>query len=146
MIHFNHSAGVQMKPKHFSQWAAQFAVASELCKRDYDVAFTMGNATPLADLMVLSPGKRSFLIDVKGQRSTNVWLVKERLEIREDLFYVFALVPPDKPNRYFVLSHAGVHDLMEQYKHSGVKFDARFPGFNWTACHPFEDRWDLLPA
>jgi hypothetical protein len=36
---------------HRTQWAAQFAVASELCKRGYKVAFTMVNATPLADLM-----------------------------------------------------------------------------------------------
>jgi hypothetical protein len=49
------------------QWAAQFAVASELCKRGYEVSFTMGNATPVADLMLVSPKlKRMFLIDVKG--------------------------------------------------------------------------------
>lgn len=39
---------------HQTQWAAQFAVASELCKRGYEVSFTMGNATPVADLMVVS--------------------------------------------------------------------------------------------
>jgi hypothetical protein len=47
-----------------AQWAAQFAVASELCKRGYEVAFTLGHNTPLADLMVISPGKKHFLIDV----------------------------------------------------------------------------------
>jgi hypothetical protein len=52
---------------HRTQWAAQFATASELCKRGYEVAFTMGNATPLADLMVISPtSKKNILIDVKG--------------------------------------------------------------------------------
>jgi hypothetical protein len=40
---------------HQTQWAAQFAVASELCKRGYEVSFTMGNTTPIADLMVVSP-------------------------------------------------------------------------------------------
>jgi hypothetical protein len=38
-----------------TQWAAQFAVASELCKRGYEVSLTMGNATPVADLMLVSP-------------------------------------------------------------------------------------------
>lgn len=50
---------------HRTQWAAQFAVASELCKRGYEVSFTMGYATPVADLMVVSPAqKKMFLVDV----------------------------------------------------------------------------------
>ena len=91
------------------------------------------------------PGKRSFLIDVKGQRRSSFWQVKEREEIRDDLFYVLAFVPPNKPNRYFVLSHGDVHGLIEDYKTSGVKYDPRFPGFNWTDCHGFEDQWGRLP-
>ena len=52
---------------HQTQWAAQFAVASELCKRGYEVAFTSGHTTPVADLMAVSPvAKTMFLIDVKG--------------------------------------------------------------------------------
>jgi hypothetical protein len=43
---------------HQTQWAAQCAVASELCKRGYEVSFTMGNTAPVADLMVVSPLKR----------------------------------------------------------------------------------------
>lgn len=79
-----------MLSKHSTQWAAQFAVASELCKRGYEVAFTMGNATPLADLMVVSPRKSSFLIDVKGQRTSGFWQVRDREEVRDDLYYVMA--------------------------------------------------------
>ena len=33
----------QRHSAHQTQWAAQFAVASELCKRGYEVALTMGN-------------------------------------------------------------------------------------------------------
>ena len=53
---------------HETQWAVQFAVASEeLCKLGYEVAFTLGHNTLLADLMVVSPiGKKQFLVDVKG--------------------------------------------------------------------------------
>ena len=134
-----------MRSKHSSQWAAQFAVAGELCKRGHEVAFTMGNATPLADLMVVSPRRQGFLIDVKGQAAPNFWLLKERSEIRSDLYYVLALVPPGMANRYFVLSHAAAHELILTYKTSGVKYDPSFAGFNWTACHAYENRWDLLP-
>src|SRR5664280_2286235 len=61
-----------------AQWAAQFAVASELCKRGYEVAFTLGHNTPLADLMVISPRRRHFLIDVKGLSARNPWLLKRK--------------------------------------------------------------------
>jgi hypothetical protein len=40
-------------------------VASELIKRRYEVAFTMGNH-PETDLVVLSENKRAFVVDVKG--------------------------------------------------------------------------------
>jgi hypothetical protein len=70
---------------HQTQWAAQFAVASELCKRGYEVSFTMGNTAPVADLMVVSPVQREmFLIDVKGLYRPNPWLLK-RKEVRANL-------------------------------------------------------------
>lgn len=68
--------------RHHVQWAAQFEVAAELCKRGCDVAFTMGNATPLADLMVLSPSGHTFLVDVKGQSSRNFGALRLRQSIR----------------------------------------------------------------
>ncbi len=135
-----------MLSKHSTQWAAQFAVASELCKRGYEVAFTVGNATPLADLMVVSPSKTSFLIDVKGQRTSGFWQVRDRAEVRDDLYYVMTYVPPGKVNRYFILSHREVHRLMSEYAVSGIKYDPRFSGFNWAACHLFESQWDVLPG
>jgi hypothetical protein len=44
-----------------TQWAAQFAAASELCKRGYEVALTMGNH-PVIDPMAVSPNGRSFFL------------------------------------------------------------------------------------
>lgn len=87
--------------RHQTQWAAQFAVASELCKRDYEVALTLGDNTPLADLMVMSPTtEKHFLIDVKGLASKNYWTVKKKKE-RDDLYYIFVLVPRNYENRFF---------------------------------------------
>jgi len=47
---------------HRTQWAAQFAVASELCKGGHQVAFTMGNH-PEVDIMAISPKGVPFRID-----------------------------------------------------------------------------------
>jgi hypothetical protein len=81
--------------RHQTQWAAQFAVASELCKQGYEVALTLGHNTPLTDLMVISPKEhKQFLIDVKGLAAPNYWQVTQQ-QPRDDLFYVFALVPRD---------------------------------------------------
>src|SRR3954471_20125474 len=83
-----------------TQWAAQFAVASELCKRGYEVSFTMGHSTPLADLMVVSPvGKKMFLVDVKGLYRLNPWVVRRKPD-RAGFFYILAFVPDDAANRF----------------------------------------------
>jgi hypothetical protein len=94
------------RSKHQTQWVAQFAVASELCKRGYEVAFTMGNH-PLKDLMVNSPNGTAFAVDVKGLHKKNTWPVSKR-PANSTLFYVFALVPDKAPNRFFIL-HTGAN-------------------------------------
>src|ERR1017187_6186488 len=97
---------------HQSQWAAQFAVASELCKRGYEVSFTMGNRTPLADLMVVSPeSKEMFLVDVKGLYRKNPWIVKRKVA-RDKLFYIFAFVPTEETNQFFVMTQAEANLLI----------------------------------
>ena len=99
---------------HRTQWAAQFAVASELCKRGYEVSFTMGNRTPLADLMVVSPvQKEMFLVDVKGLFRKNPWIVK-RKPVRDNLFYILAFVPRDEDNQFFVLKQETADLLIQK--------------------------------
>src|SRR6266700_2032822 len=88
---------------HQTQWAAQFAVASELCKRGYEVALTMGNH-PLIDLMVISPKKHvQFQVDVKGQYKPNFWPVRPKKKTK-NLFYVLAFVPKGANNQFFILT------------------------------------------
>jgi len=58
---------VSSKPrKRSATWAAQFLVAAELERHGYDVAFTMGSSTPVADLMAghAATGEQ-FWVDVK---------------------------------------------------------------------------------
>jgi hypothetical protein len=124
------------RPGHHTQWAAQFAVASELCKIDYLVALTLGNH-PAADLMVVSPRGDHFLIDVKGLRGGSTWLVKRQTPIK-NLFYVLALVPPGKSNQFFIMSQAEADAII---RGDGGDSDIRKPD-----AMRYLDRWDALPA
>lgn len=141
------------RSSHQTQWAAQFAVASELCKKGYEVALTMGNH-PTADIMAYSPGGHAFVIDVKGQYKRNWWVIREKPE-RDDAFYVFALVPDVGINRLFMLTQAeanrGIREEFDAVRaravaagRSTAKAEA-FPciAFKWAEI--FEDRWDKLP-
>jgi hypothetical protein len=133
-----------------TQWAAQFAVASELCKRGYEVAFTNGNTTPLADLMVVSPrSKEMFLIDVKGQYKRNGWPVNPKT--RPNLFYVFAFVPDNARNRFFVLSSTEASESREAERKRLGRDDPAHPshhmtGIPWSQIEQHEDAWHKLPA
>src|SRR5262245_30517314 len=116
------SGAERSRDRHRTQWSAQFAVAGELCKLGYEVAFTMGNTTPEADLMVLTPLRKSmFLVDVKGQSTKNFWRIKSKPK-RDNLFYVLAYVPVGEKNRFFILPQRELSKLMKEkeYEHSGV--------------------------
>ena len=121
-------------------------MASELCKRGYQVSFTMGNHTPEADLMVLSPIKRKlFLIDVKGLYRQNPWLVKRKPE-RENLFYVLAYVPDGKPNQFFVMKQREAYRLIQaELTRLNRADDYSVTGFSWKLAIPHEDKWEKLP-
>jgi hypothetical protein len=136
----------EKRSSHRTQWAAQFAVASELCKRGYEVSFTMGNQTPLADLMVVSPGqKEMFLVDVKGLYRKNPWLVK-RKDVSEKLFYVLAFVPENEANQFFIITQADTNRLIKQ-ELKRLKRADNYPvtGFVWKLAIPHKDAWEVLP-
>ena len=138
--------------RHQTQWAAQFAVASELCKRGSEVSFTLGNNTPLADLMVVSPQEHQmFLIDIKGLSYKNYWQIK-RQQTQTDLYYILALVQKDMDNKFFVLTQEEVN------KNITAEFERLPPekkllgeavnrlGIRWGDAVKFENRWEILPA
>jgi hypothetical protein len=131
--------------RHRTQWAAQFAVASELCKRGYEVAFTQGNQTPLADLMCVSPEtKAMFLVDVKGLYKPSPWMVKDK-PLRVGLFYILAHVPAGAANNFWIVPQAEINRLLAEYRLT-VKYLPTHPsGFNWRTPAAFKDRWDILP-
>src|ERR1035437_10356433 len=131
---------------HRTQWAAQFAVASELCKRGYEVSFTMGNRTPLADLMVVSPvHKEMILIDVKGLYRKNPWIIK-RKPVRDNLFYILAFVPTAEDNLFFILKQETVDQLIQKELRR-LKRPDEYPltGIDWKSTIPHKDAWRVLP-
>ena len=130
---------------HQTHRAAKSAVESELRKRGYEVAFTMGNA-PLAHLMVVSPmSKKNFLIDVKGLYKPNSWKIKTKAT-RDNLYYVLAFVPDDTDNRFFILSQEQVNTYVRtELARLGRPDDYSSPGIDWKQAEAHENRWDMLP-
>jgi hypothetical protein len=130
---------------HRTQWTAQFAVASELCKRGYEVAFTMGNH-PSVDLMVHSPNQEAFLIDVKGLYKKNYWAVSAK-KAKPNLFYVLAFVPDHDHNRYFILTQEQVNAEVEAdlAVARARKVSESFPGITWKRAEQYEGAWNILP-
>jgi hypothetical protein len=131
---------------HQTQWAAQFAVASELCKRGYEVAFTSGHTTPVADLMVVSPKtKTMFLVDVKVLYRMNPWVIK-RKPTRSNLFYVLAFVPTNQPNRYFVLRQKEINRYVEsELTRLRRPNDYPMTGITFRQATAHENAWAALP-
>jgi hypothetical protein len=139
---------------HRTQWAAQFAVASELCKRGYEVSFTLGHNTPLADLMVISPDeKMQFLIDVKGlAKAGNYWQVKKK-NSRDNLFYIFAAVPKDETNQFFILTQEQVNRFIDEEfercrpDQKALGAEKLRLGVRWKDANQpgFRDAWKALP-
>jgi hypothetical protein len=140
----------ERRSTHISQWAAQFAVASELVKRGYEVAFTMGNH-PKKDLLVVSPSGAPFAIDVKGLHDKTNFSVSSRPSIT-DLFYVLVHVPTGAANSFFVLTHAEVNECIESATEAWrAKNDVptttvdTWPIIKWADAQRFKDAWDKFP-
>ena len=144
---------IERRSSHRTQWAAQFAVASELCKRDCQVALTLGNH-PSADLMAISPKGVPFTVDVKGLYKKNFWAVRAKA-VKQNLFYILALVPNEGQNRFFIMTQKQVNKEIEAdltvartraaaQGRSGEKIGS-FTGMTWGQAEPFEDKWKILP-
>lgn len=139
---------------HRTQWAAQFAVASELCKKGHEVAFTMGNH-PSVDLMATSPGGTSYGIDVKGLYKKNFWAVKPK-PIKPGLFYILAFVPDAASNQFFILTQVEVNAEVEAQNDKAISSatargkiesgGSAFPCIGFREAERYLDRWDTLPA
>jgi hypothetical protein len=114
----------------------------------------MGNH-PQADLMVISPNRVPFLIDVKGLYKKNYWLVRQQ-PARVELFYVFVFVPDNSSNQFFVLTQEQVNEGIRtdlehakaRKKAKGTVFDekkAYMSSVEWNFALRHKDAWSALP-
>jgi hypothetical protein len=106
----------------------------------------MGHATPLADLMAVSPEKKEmFLVDVEGLYRKNPWLMKTK-EIRSNLYYILAYVPAGLPNEFFIMTQAEAYSMVEsELKRLGRPEGYGVHGFLWSMALKFADSWEKLP-
>jgi hypothetical protein len=106
----------------------------------------MGNSTPLADLMVVSPrNKTMFLVDVKGLYKKNPWVIKIK-KPRDNLFYALAFVPDVGPNRYFILTQSQICEYVEtELRRLGRSNDYPMTGILWKQAELHENLWEVLP-
>jgi hypothetical protein len=128
-----------------TQWAAQFAVASELCKRDFRVSLTLGN-NPEFDLMVMSTNKVPFPVEVKGLYKRAFWQM-EKKPLYPKLFYVFAYVPDNEPNQFFIMKQETVNDIIDAWANrKGPPPPQARLGVPWELAKKHKDAWRILPG
>ena len=135
-----------------TQWAAQFLVASELVRRGYRVAFTMGNHTADADLMVHSPSTNStFLVDVKGQKGSSGWLVRRKAS-NDRLFYILVRLAPQNDggtergvDKFYVMNQEETNGLIDKFRADHPGKGGTTQGFGYRYPQRFLNGWSTLP-
>lgn len=140
------------RSRHHTGWAGALGVASELSRREYDAAITLGN-TPTLDLICSSPGGRSFTVQVKTASSRTWILIKKAIllaEPRNDLYFAIVFIPPDraKPLEYHILTHAEVcaaYNRQSKTRRDGEPYKTGMEGIGWADVKNHAGRWDKLP-
>ena len=146
------------KSNYCIQWATQFYVAAELCRRKYVVTFTLGNA-PRTDLQVSSSLNGEFTVEVKGQSTHNFWLIKEDHD-KSRKYYFLVYIPEnhEKLVEFFIMTREEMMAERTKYqKHieqSSGRYRDELGGFNWKTIYEkdkngrflYKDRWDKLPS
>ena len=128
-----------------TQWTAQFLAAAELVRRRYVVSFTMGNDTPLADMLVGSPeGGTPFWVDVKGSIRKNGWFIKQK-GLLDRLYYILVDISNKREDdSFFVMSQADLTRAVKNYSDSHtVKVGLEKVRLAQVKC--YKEKWEHLP-
>lgn len=105
----------------------------------------MGDHTPDADLVVISPQQNIFLVDVKGLQKRNAWQIKPK-KPRDNLFYILAVVERHKQNEFFILKQSELAEVFaSEYQRLDRPADYHRPGFKFSAVESYRDQWKSLP-
>jgi hypothetical protein len=147
----------ERKPSYFSQWAGQFFVAAELTRREYTMAFPLGNVKQ-TDLLVESPKGTPFQIEVKTLRPQpnkqrhNFWLYSRPTQ-QKSKFYIFVHIDEThtlEHPRFYILKNDEAFKEWDDYynSHSGPsKPTDKFWGAPFGAIEKYgkQDPWKRLP-
>lgn len=147
-----------MYKRYSTQWIGQFAVASELIRRNYLVSLPLGNL-PIRDMLCQSPQGESFSVQVKSLRSKTYFPFQNNLiNVKiPDLYLVFVYIP-DKLNQwleYFILSHEQFLNVW-QIEQNGWKDRERLRGrpykewangigYKTLSNSVSKSNWEVLP-
>ncbi len=120
------------------------------------MALTLGNAE-FTDLMVESPNRQHFDVDVKGQSTKSYWMIKQR-EPYDNRYFILVYVPRDSKEapQYFVISSTEMakliiqerddsHKKQEEKGMSWAPKDNRFSGIKWIKAFEYTDWGGVLP-
>lgn len=156
-------AKTTQKDKSFLNMAGEFAVASELNRRNVLASVTYG-ASKAADIFALSDDLRRVVrIEVKttpDKRTKTRWVLGKKIteQPSSDVFWILIqLPPPGESPRFFVFAEQEIHDIWQKEKDEcDRKFEARnhhksdnigVPGI--TFCDEIlanENRWDKIAS
>lgn len=140
-----------------TRWASQYAVVSELTRRNYPVALPLGNI-PNLDLLCQSLDRKSFSVQVKSLSSKTYFPLQNSLIEKEmkDLYFVFTWVPSqyNQPIEYLILSHKQLLDIWKKEKEEGKRKEKQrgrpykvwSESISYRALMNFKDKWKNLPA
>jgi hypothetical protein len=132
-----------------TEWAAVFLAAAELVRLGYVVSFTMGNRTPMADLMVGNPiSGKVFWIDVKGRAGLTGggWAARAKTPL-PDLFYILVSVANDRASdEFFILSQADFNQQLAEWRAAHPTWSVRGEGISRSAAQAYKGRWHTLPG
>jgi len=102
-----------------------------------------------------SPKGVAFGIDVKGLYKKNFWVVKPK-PLQDSLYYVFAFVPDNSSNEFFVMNQADVNAEIEVEfaaareralgKGRSIEKVELFPCIPWKRAGQFKGKWKNLPT
>ena len=137
---------MKMLPVNTEQ-AARGYLMQQLALRGYLVQLT-DSRFPTADMLVVSPGKKHFGIDVKGQQTKNFWQYKCPT-VNTELFYAFVYVSASEPSFACIMRSEEAARRWQQYHDASIargnKEDNRW-GIRWSDPLDHKDQWKVLPA
>ena len=132
---------------YHTQWAGAFAIAAELSRRNYTVAFTVGNAPPPAfDLVCVAPSGCPFKVEAKGTGAPTFVRTGRKIfetSLQSDLFLIVALLPS-----FYIFTHDELRQIWQQTPRtqaSGKPYVEGHEGLTWRSIAERHDRWDKLP-